>query len=241
MTSPVALITGASKGIGHVTALKLAAQGYSLALASRSAGVLSQLAADLSAKYPQQQFRAFPVDLNQSMPPCAQLVAQVVEAMGHIHVLINNAGVAGRIALLTEIADDDIQTTFQVNLLAPTLLAKHVVHHMVNHQIPGSIINISSIAGQTAFPFWSVYCASKFGLSALSVALGEEQRTNHIKVCTISPGAVNTPIWDGIDTAANRAPMLCADTVANTIWFALNQPEGAWLSELTIKPLQSVL
>ena len=237
----VALITGASKGIGRATAIKLAEQGYHLALASRSEILLTQLANQLQAQYPQQQFVPFVADFSQPMQHCAALVEKVIAHFGRIDVLINNAGVAGRIALLGEIADADIDITLQTNLLAPILLAKHVVNYMVSHSIKGSIINISSIAGQTAFPYWSVYCASKFGLSALSQSLGEEQRSNHIRVCTIHPGAVDTPLWDGVEMTANRAPMLQANTVADAIIFALNQPAGAWLSELTLKPLDSVM
>jgi NAD(P)-dependent dehydrogenase (short-subunit alcohol dehydrogenase family) len=239
--TPMALITGASKGIGRATAFKLAEQGYNLALASRSVDLLSALAQELTTLYPDQQFKAFVADFSQPMQTCSSLVQQVVAHFGRIDVLVNNAGVSGRIALLGEIADADIDATIQTNLLAPILLAKHVVSHMVSQGIKGSVVNISSIAGQTAFPYWSVYCASKFGLSALSQSLGEEQRSNHIRVCTIHPGAVDTPLWDGVDMAANRAPMLQADIVASAIVFALNQPDGAWLSELTLKPLDSVM
>jgi NADP-dependent 3-hydroxy acid dehydrogenase YdfG len=240
-TTPVALITGASKGIGLAIADTLASLGYNMALSGRSPQALDTLAKRLGAQYPTQQFMPIVADLSQPMFACAALIDSTVTRLGRLDVLINNAGVAGRIALLTEIEDRDIHDTLMVNLLAPTLLAKHAMAHMVQRPDGGVIVNVSSIAGKTAFPFWSVYCASKFGLTALSEAIGQEQRSNNIRVVTLHPGAVDTPIWDGIDTAANRGPMLQPATVAQAVRFALTQPPGVWVSDITVQPLHSVL
>jgi short-subunit dehydrogenase len=238
---PVALITGASKGIGLAVAHKLAQNGYSLALSSRSGDALQALVNELSRQYPQQQFLSFVADLSQPETACAALVQAVLASpLQKIDVLVNNAGVSGRISLLTEISDADVMATLALNLAAPVLMTKHVLPHMVQRGA-GHIVNISSVAGKTAFPYWSVYCASKFGLSALAEAVGEEQRQNGIKVCTLHPGAVDTPLWDSVDANAQRDNMLTPDTVANAVWYALSQPEGAWVSDITLKPLHSVL
>jgi NADP-dependent 3-hydroxy acid dehydrogenase YdfG len=239
-TAPVALITGASKGLGLAIANAMAAQGYSLGLVGRQLATLDPLVQTLAAQYPQQQFTALVADLSQPQASCGPLVAQAMTQLGHINVLVNNAGVAGRISLLTEMDDADIANTLQTNLLAPVLLTRHVLPHMVQ-QGGGTVVNISSVAGKTAFPYWSVYVASKFGLSALTEAVGEEQRSNGIRVVAIHPGAVDTPIWDGIDANAQRANMLQPETIANAVLFALNQPDGAWVSDITVKPLRSVM
>jgi short-subunit dehydrogenase len=237
---PNALLTGASKGLGKAMAMALAAQGYHLALVARSADALATLATTLQQGHPDQRFMCFPTDLSQPQTVCPVLVTRVTNELGPIDLLINNAGIANKPGLLTEVPDDDMVQTLHVNLLAPMLLTKHVLPGMVARG-QGTVVNVSSIAGKTAFPYWSVYAASKFGLSALGEAVGEEQRSNGIRIINLHPGAVDTPIWNGMDDDVNRQAMLAPDTVAQALVYALNQPEGAWVSDITIKPLHSIM
>jgi NADP-dependent 3-hydroxy acid dehydrogenase YdfG len=107
----------------------------------------------------------------------------------------------------------------------------------------GTIININSIAGKTAYPYWSIYDASKFGLHAITQAVAEEQRHNNIKVVGIYPGAVATPIWEGLEPGHEPDPngMLDAETIAESVIYILKQPRKAFISDITLSPLQPVL
>jgi short-subunit dehydrogenase len=107
----------------------------------------------------------------------------------------------------------------------------------------GTIINVASLAAATPFPEWGAYAVSKAGLIALSQSLATEERGNGIRVTTISPGAVNTPIWDTdtVQADLNRASMLTPEVVAQTILQAAILPATAVIESLTITPSLGVL
>src|SRR5690606_28865868 len=111
------------------------------------------------------------------------------------------------------------------------------------HQHSGTIININSVAGKEAFPYWSIYDASKFGLTAMTEAVAEEQRCNGIKVVGIYPGAVNTPIWESIELnhEPQRDGMLDPETIAEAILHVLRQPEKVLIKDITLTPLKPAL
>jgi short-subunit dehydrogenase len=102
----------------------------------------------------------------------------------------------------------------------------------------GTIVNVVSIAGQQVFPGWGVYCASKFGLMALSKALAAEERANGIRVSAICPGSVNTPLWDTETVQADfdRSAMLTPEIVAETILHTVLLPQQAVIEELILMP-----
>jgi len=133
--------------------------------------------------------------------------------------------VAGKIALLQEISVEEIDRVIDTNLKGAMYWMRAVLPAMV-HQHSGAIVNVNSVAGKTAYPYWSVYDASKFGLDAVTTAVREEQRSNNIKLISIHPGAVDTPIWNTInlDHEPNHDGMLDANTVAEAILYALTQP-----------------
>jgi NADP-dependent 3-hydroxy acid dehydrogenase YdfG len=225
-------------------ALTCAQLGYNLTLAARNADKLATVADHIKQQYPTVKVLVVPTDVCDPVQ-CKQLINTALQHWGYVDVLINNAGIAGKIALLQEISDDEISRTIDTNLKAPIYLMKAVIPAMVerfsNSGHYGTIININSVAGQTAYPYWSVYCASKFGLKALTESVAEEQRKNGIKIVGIHPGAVDTPLWDGIELDPNRAGMLTSQHIAQAVAYVLQQPANVHIPELTIKPLVSVL
>lgn len=238
---PVALVTGASRGIGAAVARMLGKKGYNLILTARTIDALETLAEEIRGQSPQVQVLVKPADVTDT-PALERLVEESVAAMGRIDVLINNAGIAYKIGLLQEMSMEDIDRTLDVNLKAPIHLMKYVLPHMVGQQ-SGTIININSVAGKTAYPYWAVYDASKFGLHAMTQAVGEEQRSNNIRVVGIYPGAVATDIWDTVDleSAPNRGNMLQPTDVAQTISYILDQPMSVYIPEVMVTPLQPAL
>jgi short-subunit dehydrogenase len=241
LSGQVALITGAGRGIGSSLAHHLAAEGIHLVLAARTTSQLESLKAQINEKYP--DVRVLTVSCDVSIPSQAQkLVESTHQEFQRLDILINNAGVAGKIALLHEISIEEIDRTIDINLKGPIYLMKYALPGMIERQA-GTIININSVAGKVAFPYWSIYDASKFGLHAVTVAVGEEQAPNNIKVVGIYPGAVNTPIWDTIELnhEPNLEGMLDPETVAESVLYVLHQPGKVYIPEITLKPLQPAL
>ncbi|MBX2860880.1 MAG: SDR family oxidoreductase [Vampirovibrio sp.] len=237
----IALITGAGSGIGKAIATILAGQGVNLVLNGRNHQKLTETAETIKQSHPGVEILLAPGDVTQSSK-AESLITQTIDAFGRLDILINNAGISGKIALLQEISVEEIDRTLATNLNAPIYLMRSAIPVMVRQQ-QGVIININSIAGKTAFPYWSVYDASKFGLRAMTEAVAEEQRTNNIKVIGIYPGAVDTPIWQGIELDSPPDPkgMLTSESIANAVLFALHQPSGTYVSEVSVSPLQPAL
>lgn len=237
----VAIITGASQGIGHAVAEHLAKRGMNLVLSARNASKLEQLQQSLSSQYPQGKFWAAPCDVRNAQA-VKTLVQEAHQRFGRIDVLINNAGVAPTPVLFQESSIEDIDRTIDTNLKGPMYWMHAVLPHMV-HQHRGVIININSVAGKTAYPFWATYVASKFGLGSLTEAVSEEQRANGIKIIGIHPGPVDTPIWDnlGLESNAQRDGMLLPKDIAEAVVYALDKPDNVFVKEITLTQTVSTI
>lgn len=233
-----ALITGASSGIGKATALAFAQAGIHVGLLSRSqeklAAVVQETAkAGVMAK-------AYPIDLAEIDQVKAKMQA-IAADFGPIDILVNNAG----IAYTKNIIDTPLsnwQKVIDLNLTSVFQCIQGVLPQMRDRH-KGTIINVSSIAGQQVFPGWGAYCVSKFGLMALSKTLAAEERANGIRVSAICPGAVHTPLWDTetMDLGFDRSAMLTPETVAHSILVTALLPEQAVIEELTIAPSAGTL
>jgi short-subunit dehydrogenase len=236
MTTPierVALITGASSGIGKATALAFASAGIDLALVSRSPGPLEEVAATARASGVKATAYAFDLCQINKIP---KQIDEIVTDFGAINILVNNAGM-GYTAPLVDTSLSDWQRIIDLNLTSVFECTKAVLPRM-RQQGSGSIINVVSIAGQQVFPNWGAYCVSKFGLMALSKAFATEERANGIRVCAICPGSVNTPIWDTetVNADFDRSAMLTPEIVAQSILHAVQLPSQAVIEELTLMP-----
>jgi NADP-dependent 3-hydroxy acid dehydrogenase YdfG len=228
-----ALITGASSGIGKATALAFAKSGIHVSLVSRSQPKLEEVAK--AAMEYGVTAKAYSVDL-ADVTCVKERIAAIAEDFGEIDILVNNAGM-GYTAALQNMPLSDWQTVLDLNLTSVFQCIQAVLPEMrQRHQ--GTIINIASVAGHQVFPEWGAYCVSKFGLIALSKTLAIEERANGIRVVTISPGAVNTPIWDTDTVQADfdRSRMLTPEIVAQSILYAALLPEQAVVEELTLLP-----
>lgn len=230
-TERYALITGASSGIGRATALAFAQAGIHLALVSRNQAKLEAVAAE-ATQYG-VTVRCHSVDLLE-VEQVQEKVATIAASFGPIDILVNNAGM-GYTASLSNTPLADWQRILTLNLTSVFQCIQGVLPAMRERQ-QGTIINVSSIAGQQVFPDWGAYCVSKFGLVALSKTLAVEERYNGIRVVTISPGSVNTPIWDTDTVHADfdRASMLKPETVAQSILYTALLPQEAVIEDLTL-------
>lgn len=233
-----ALITGASSGIGRATALAFATAGFDVGLIGRSVERLQSVAAEVAPLGVQAS--PYALDL-ANLAQVKDGMAAIAVEFGPVDVLVNNAGM-GYTGDLLSTTLEDWQHVINLNLTSVFLCIQGILPAMRDRG-RGTIINVSSIAGEAAFPGWGAYNVSKAGLNALSKTWAAEERDHGIRVVTIAPGAVNTSIWDTDTVQANfdRSKMLSPETVAQTILHMALLPPQAMIPELTITPSAGAL
>jgi len=228
-----AIITGASSGIGKATAFAFADAGIAVALVSRTADSLAAIAQTICDRGGEAQ--SYAIDLAE-IDQVQDRIFAIAEKFGPIDILVNNAGM-GYTQLLSKTPLADWQRVIDLNLTSVFQCVQGVLPGMRTRS-QGTIINVSSIAAQIPFPEWGLYSISKAGLVMFSKVLAAEERSHGIRVVTIAPGSVNTPLWDTETVQADfdRQSMLTPETVAQTILFAAQLPAGAVIEDLTIMP-----
>jgi NADP-dependent 3-hydroxy acid dehydrogenase YdfG len=239
LTGKVALVTGASSGIGEATALALAAAGAGVAIAARRVDRLEALAARIE----KAGGSALRIEADvTSAGDVTAMVDKVIAEWGRLDILINNAG----IMLLSPAADaalDDWRRMVELNLLALMGVTKAALPHL--KVAKGHIVNVSSIAGRVANPGASGYAATKFGVVGFSEALRREVYADKVRVTVIEPGLVRTELGDHITNAASKAGLdqrlatmepLAAEDVAAAILYAVSQPPRVNVNEIVIRP-----
>jgi short-subunit dehydrogenase len=228
-----AIVTGASSGIGRATALAFAESGIDIALVSRSQDKLKAVAE--RARELGVEATVYPLDLAETERVKAEIKA-IADDFGGINILVNNAGM-GYTNSLEDTSLADWQQVLDLNLTSVFQCIQGILPQMRQSQ-GGTIINVASIAADNAFPNWGAYAVSKAALVALSKTLAVEERVNGIRVVTISPGAVNTSIWDTDTVKAdfNRQAMLTPEIVARSILHTVLLPPQAVVEEMTVMP-----
>jgi NADP-dependent 3-hydroxy acid dehydrogenase YdfG len=233
-----AIITGASSGIGKDTALAFAKAGIDVAVVSRSLNRLEGVAS--AARETGVESKAYQLDL-LDLDKIRAKIAAIAEDFGAIDILVNNAGM-GYTNLLADTSLNEWQQVINLNLTSIFQCVQGILPQM-RARSSGTIINVASIAASSFFPGWGAYSVSKAGLIAFSKTLAAEEKANGIRVMSISPGAVNTSLWDTDTVKAdfNREAMLTSEVVARSILYAAMLPAGAVLEEITIMPSAGAL
>ena len=201
-------------------------------LTARSADQLEQLSAQLSTKGVSVASAA--IDLTQP-DGIAAAIAGLLQQGETPSVLINNAGAAYTGDLLA-MPIERWQWLLQLNLTSVMQVCSAVVPAM--RENGGLVINISSHAARNAFPQWGAYCVSKAALASFTRCLAEEERSNGIRACTLTLGAVNTPLWDAetVQSDFDRRAMLSVDQAAETLANLALQPSNQLIEDLTLMP-----
>ncbi|MGL5079472.1 MAG: SDR family oxidoreductase [Waterburya sp.] len=233
-----AIVTGASSGIGKATALAFAKSGIEVALVSRSVAKLKAVATEIEALG--TTAKVYPLDL-AILEQVQQQMTEICTHFGPIDILVNNAGM-GYTNSLKNTTLEDWQRVIELNLTSVFQCIQGVLPQMRDRR-QGTIINVASIAAFNAFPDWGAYGVSKAALVALSKALSVEERENGIRTVTISPGSVNTPIWDTDTVQAdfNRSAMLTPEIVAQSILHTALLPKQAVVEEMIVMPTGGAL
>ncbi len=229
----VALVTGASAGVGRATALALAAAGAAVGLVARGAQGLQEVAEAIQATG--GRAIAFPADVTDENAIGAA-VEQVVNAFGGLDIVIANVG-RGQRGMVADLTLADWEATLAANLTAPFLTARAAIPHL-QRRGGGQIIAISSGAGKQGYAGMAAYCAAKFGLQGLMASLAEEVGSDGIRCGVVVPGSILTSFGGRSveEKQASGAKYLTPEDVAASILHILAQPPHARIQELLLWP-----
>lgn len=244
LAGKVALVTGASSGIGEATLLALAAEEARVAAAARRRDRLDALVKRIG----EHGGQALPlvVDVTDEAQVCA-MVQRTRDHWGRVDILVNNAGVA-QVGPIEGARTEEWREMINLNLLG-VMYTTHEVLPLMKAQGSGHIVTISSVAGRTVLGDDAVYAATKWGVGAFSQALRQEVLHQHIRVTVIEPGVVVTEIWDRMTDPDARARTqtrqqgmtpLQSEDIAAAVVYAVTQPERVAINEPLIMPTEEV-
>lgn len=214
----VALVTGASAGIGLAVAQKLVARGAKVALVARTQANLERVVGELGP----ERAAAFALDVSQ-LAELRALPERVVERFGRLDVLVNNAGTNHR-GEVAEVPAEALESIVTTNLTAPIVLTRAALPRLLEAPA-GHVVNVASLAGMVPLPHEAAYCASKAGLRAFSRALADELRGTRAKASLVSPGPVDTGFFGDVRTVPDLVfsqPMSTASGVADAVLAVLD-------------------
>lgn len=240
-TKPIALITGATSGIGRATAIRLAKDGYRLILTGRRAVTLKKLTVYLESKY-DTSCESIPVDV-RNYAVLKKTFNELPEDWKSISILINNAGLAAGFDTVQDGALDDWNQMIDTNIKGILHMTHLVVPGMIARS-KGHIINIGSIAGKEVYPRGAVYCATKHAVEALTLGMRQDFVPYGIKVSSVCPGAVETEFslvrFKGDQERADKVydgfTPLGPEDVADVIHYIVTRPAHVNIQDVLIMP-----
>ncbi|MDQ3970904.1 MAG: SDR family oxidoreductase [Thermoproteota archaeon] len=236
----IAIVTGASSGIGYATALALSRAGAKVAAGARRMDRLESLQSEIIKNGGEVYIQNLDVTIKSK---CDAFADAVMKKWGTVDILVNNAGLQP-LSFFKSLKVEEWDKMIDVNIRGVLYCTAAVITHMVNKN-SGHIVNISSIAGRIVYPAGSVYCATKHAITAFSEGLRQEfsQRSN-IRITCIEPGVVATELINTITDKAlekyvertKQMEALQAEDIANAIVFAVQAPNHVNVNEILIRP-----
>jgi NADP-dependent 3-hydroxy acid dehydrogenase YdfG len=237
----IALITGASSGIGYSTAMALSREGTKIVAGARRVERLEELKKAVEKHGGEIIIQELDVT---KLEDCNNFAKIAIERFGNIDILINNAGIMP-LSFFKNLKIDEWDRMVDVNIKGVFYCTSAVIQFMLKNK-SGHIVNISSTAGRIVFPAGSIYCATKHAITAFSEGLRQEfsQRSN-IRVTCIEPGVVATELTDTITDSSlesfvknvKKMEPLQAEDIANSILYALQSPNNVNVNEIMLRPI----
>lgn len=240
MKKKIALITGATSGIGEATTRRLADNGFDVIITGRRSDRLTNLKGELEKNGTRVLDLCFDVRVESEVKSA---VENLPDNWKDIDVLVNNAGLAAGLSTLQEGDTDDWNRMIDTNVKGLLYVTRYVSPLMIERG-KGHIINIGSIAGKEVYPNGNVYCATKHAVDALTKGMRIDMLRHNIKVTQVCPGAVETEfsvvrfhgdevraakVYDGFDN-------LIAGDIADCILFAISRPDHVNINDMTVMP-----
>ncbi len=230
----IAIITGASSGVGYATARVFAREGAVVVATARRRDRLEWLVGDIAASG--GQGISIPADVTDSVQ-VQHMVDQTLSLLGQIDILVNSVGLVLKVAPVEQFSDAEWQTIWNTNVTGTFHTMRAVIPHMKSRR-SGTIVNIGSRVGKAAVPNIAPFCAAKFALTGLSQSLAQELRPFNIFVSTIFPGMINTNIQPFKPAAEVRRQLMTADDVAEAILWTCTLPPSVRVEELPLMSRQ---
>ena len=224
----IAIVTGASTGLGKSISLKLALEGYEIILASRNEEKLKEVHDVINKSGGESQVIVTDVSNEADVE---NLYSKI--DIEKVDVVVNNAGF-GIFNKIHKITSDEWDKQMNTNLRGSFLMSRYIAESMIKRKT-GRLVFINSVAGINPYPSSSAYVASKFGLRGFTASLREELREHNIKVISIHPGAVDTPFWKNVNVDFPKDEMLKSDDVAQSVVHAILAPNNVVHEEIVIR------
>ena len=244
LENKVAIVTGASSGIGHATSLALSKAGVRVAVGARRTDRLQELEKKIINNKNDERGEIFIQKLDvTSKSNCDSFVDAVVRKWGKVDILINNAGLMP-LSYFKNRKVEEWERMIDVNIKGVLYCTSAVISYMLDKK-SGHIVNISSVAGRIVFPGASVYCATKHAITAFSEGLRKELSPEYkIRVTCIEPGAVSTELLEtitddsmaGLIQATKNMEILQSEDIANAVLYAIQAPNHVNVNEILIRP-----
>ncbi len=228
----VAIITGASRGIGRSLALKMAEEDFAVINIARNAADLDSLENEITKKG--GTARSFPLDIS-SEKQVNKAIKQIVDEFGRVDVIVNNAGF-GIFKNAERLSGDEWSQVMDVNAKGTFLLSKAVIPFMKKAG-KGHIIGVATDVSKRVIAEGSLYCASKYAQDAFLGALRKEVRKDNIKVSIVYPGLVDTHFHGKMEGDLGQTDFLKPSDVANAVVYIVNAPAHVVVDELMIHPI----
>lgn len=240
MSRKIALITGATSGIGEATTLKLAENGFDVIITGRRNDRLTALKTRLEKIGTRVLALCFDVRVEQEVKSA---VENLSEEWRNIDILVNNAGLAAGLGDIQSGDTDDWNRMIDTNIKGLLYVTRYVSPLMIARE-SGHIINIGSIAGKEVYPCGNVYCATKHAVDALTKGMRIDMLKHNIKVTQVCPGAVETEFSlvrfhgdkERADNVYKGFESLIADDIADCIWFAVSRPPHVNINDMVVMP-----
>ncbi len=196
MRKKTAVITGSAQGLGKAIAQRLSKDGFNIVLADINEDKLNETMKEFENEGADVTYKVTDVSKRDDQ---FDLVAHAVDTFGSVDVFINNAGIEGAVAPLTELKEEDVDPVFDINVKGTLFGIQAAAEQMKEQGNGGKIINASSIAGEEGFDMLGVYSASKFAVRGLTHTAAKELAQYQITVNSYNPGIADTGMWERLD------------------------------------------
>jgi len=230
LAGKVAIVTGASRGIGRAISVALAQETATVVLAARSIQQL-QITAEQVTKAGGEA-RIVHVELTEEKS-IRNLIQVTGEKLGRLDILVNNAGVTHS-AELEQTSTEDWQRCISINARAPFILCREALPILKKSQA-AHIINIASVVGVKGYPLQSAYTASKHALRGMTISLAEELRGSNIRVHLLCPGGVDTDMVDSVRPDIAKDELIKPEEIAELVLYLVTHKGNAVMDELRIR------
>lgn len=230
LSSKVAIVTGASRGIGRAFSIALAHEAATVVLAARSIEKLQETAEQVTKAGGKPEIVITELTEEESIK---NLVKTTQEKFSRLDILINNAGVTHS-AKLEQTATEDWQRCIDVNARAPFILCREALPLLKKSQM-GHIINIASVVGVKGYPLQSAYTSSKHALRGMTISLAEELKGSNIRVHLLCPGGVNTDMVGSVRPDIKKDELMQPEEIAELVLYLVTHKGNAVIDELHIR------